>query len=167
MTIHRDGKMMPAVTSYLLETADRLAVLVSGESIMKLLPKLPNGTSEAEASAVFSLIQDWKLANRDKVMYFDTTASNTGLKSGSCTLLQQKFGKNLLSLACRHHINELIAAKVFLVLMKSSNGPNAKLFQRFMDNWNNIDRETYESGMEDESISRELSPLAYRVTSLR
>jgi hypothetical protein len=44
---------------------DRLAVLVSGDEAMKLLgvPKLPNGTGEAEATAVFNLVQQWNLAD--------------------------------------------------------------------------------------------------------
>ena len=72
--------MLPSLTSK--ETVDRLAVIVSGEGVMKLLgvPKLPNGTGEAEASAVFTLIQDWNLTDRIKCMSFETTASNTGLK---------------------------------------------------------------------------------------
>jgi len=159
LTIHWDGKMLPSLTSK--ETVDRLAVIVSGEGVMKLLgvPRLPNGTGEAEASAVFTLIQDWNLTDRIKCMSFDTTASNTGLKGGACTLLEQKLGKPLLSLACRHHIHELIVANVFSVLMEPSSGPNIKLFQRFADYWNSIDRAAYESGMMDESIRRELSPL--------
>ena len=41
------------------ESVDRLAYLfVSGEGVMKLLgvPKLPNGTGEAQATAVFNLL---------------------------------------------------------------------------------------------------------------
>ena len=47
---------------------DRLAVLVSWEGVMKLLGvrMLPNGTGEAEASAVFNLIQDWNISNKVK-----------------------------------------------------------------------------------------------------
>ena len=84
---------------------DRLAVLVSWEGVMKVLDvrMLPNGTGEAEASAVFNLIQDWNISNKVKLMSFDTTARNADLKAGACTLLEQKLGKHL-SLACRHHI---------------------------------------------------------------
>ena len=133
LTIHWDGKMLPALMSK--ESVDRLAVLVSGDGVMKLLgvPQLQNGTGEAEATAVFNLIQEWDLADRINFMSFDTTASNTGVYSGACVLLEQKLGKNLVSLACRHHIMELIVAKVFDTLMGPSSGPNIKLFQRFGD----------------------------------
>jgi hypothetical protein len=44
---------------------------------------------------------------------------------------EKKLGRELISLACRHHIMELIIAKVFETLMGLSCGPNIKLFQRF------------------------------------
>ena len=97
----------------------RLAVLVSEDGTMKLLgiQQLSNGTGQAEATAVFSLIQDWYLAGRVKFMCFDTTTGNTGAQAGACVLLEKKLGRDLISLTCRHHIMELIVAKVFETLM--------------------------------------------------
>ena len=68
LTIHWDGKMLPSLTSK--ETVNRLAVIVLGVGVMKLLgaPRLPSGTGEAEASAFFTLIQDWNLTDRIKCM---------------------------------------------------------------------------------------------------
>ena len=128
LTVHWDGKMLPALTSK--ESVDRLAVLVSGEGVMKLLgvPVLLSGTGESQASATFEAIEDWNLTQRVQFMSFDTTASNTGLKSGACLLLEQKLQKQLISLACRHHIHELIVARVFDSLMGPSSGPDMKLF---------------------------------------
>ena len=47
LTVHWDGKMLPALTTN--ELFDRLAVLVSGDGTMKLLgvPKLPYGNGQA------------------------------------------------------------------------------------------------------------------------
>lgn len=58
LTIHWDYKMLPALMSK--ESVDRLAVLVSGDGIVKFLgfPQLPNGTGEAQAKAVFHLLQE-------------------------------------------------------------------------------------------------------------
>jgi len=124
LTIHWDGKMLPALQSK--EYVDRLAILVSGEGTTKLLgvPKVHSGTGDAQATAVFSLIQDWNLNDRVQYMSFDTTSSNTGLKSGAWMLLEQKLGRNLVSLACRHHVMELIIAKVFDTLMGTPSEPN-------------------------------------------
>ena len=41
-------------------------------------------------------------------MSFDTTAGNTGHLNGACTLLEKQMGRDLLWLACRHHVMELI-----------------------------------------------------------
>jgi hypothetical protein len=153
LTVHWDGKMLPDLTKN--KSIDRLAVLVSGEGTMKLLgvPKIHNSTGEAQATAVFNLIQEWNLIDRVRLMSFDTTASNTGLKSGACVLLEQNLNRNLVSLPCRHHIMELIVARVFGTLMETSSGPNIKLFQRFADCWTSIDKQSYKSGVADESIA--------------
>lgn len=159
LTVHWDGKMLPALTSK--ELVDRLAVLVSGDGTMKLLgvPKLPNGTGEAEATAVFNLIQEWNIADNIKFMCFDTTASNTGINAGACILLEKKLGRELISLACRRHIMELIVAKVFDSLMGPSSGPNIKLFQRFREYWGSIDTSMYASGMDVDYIAVVLNPV--------
>src|SRR6218665_3283140 len=138
-----------------------LAILVSGDGTMKLLgvPQLPNGTGQAEATAVFSLIQEWDLAGRVKFMCFDTTASNTGAQAGACLLLEKKLSRDLIRLACRHHIMELIVAKVFETLMGPSSGSKIKLFQRFCEYWSSIDRSSYESGLDVDSIASALMPV--------
>ena len=94
LTVDWDSKILPRLTSK--ETIDRLAVIVSEECVMKLLgvPMLPNGTGEAQASATFETLQDWNLTDRVHFISFDTTASNTGLKSGTCLLLEQNLNRN-------------------------------------------------------------------------
>jgi hypothetical protein len=150
--------MLPALTSK--ENVDRLAVLVSGEGIMKLLgvPQLPNGAGETQATAVYNLLTDWGIADRVRLMSFDTTASNTGLQAGACVLLERKLKTDLLNLACRHHIHELIVARVFDKLMGSSSGPSIKLFERFAKHWTSIDTDSFESGMTDDVSARHLGP---------
>ena len=122
LTVHWDRKILPALT--LKETIDRLAVTVSGEGVMKLfgVPMLPNGTGEAQASATFETLQDWNLTDRVHFMSSDTTASNIGLKLGECLLLEKKLNWELISLACRHHIHELIIARVFDAAIGPSSG---------------------------------------------
>src|SRR6218665_3842655 len=128
---------------------------------MKLLgvQKLPNGTGEAEATAVFNLVQEWNLANRIKFMSFDTTATNTGAYAGACVLLEKKMGKEIISLACRRHIMEPIFAKVFDMLMSPSSGPTIKLFHRFGECWSSIYRSSYDLGLNVQSIALVLDPI--------
>ena len=67
------------------ETVDRLPVLLTGNGQSQLLavPKLPLGTREAQAKAIFSILKDWNLKEKVQGMYFDTTSSNTGRHKGA------------------------------------------------------------------------------------
>lgn len=47
------------------------------------------GTGKMIAEAIYDLLNEWNLSNRVQFMCFDTTASNTGLKSGACVLLEK------------------------------------------------------------------------------
>lgn len=160
LMVHWDGKMLPALTNK--QRVDRLAVVVSGDGVMKLLgvPSLENGTGEAQAAAVFALLQDWNLSDRVQLMSFDTTASNSGVRSGACVLLEKKLDRELLSCACRHHIFELIIAAVFNSTMGPSTGPDIKLFQKFASNWQQMDKTSYESGLSDPEIATALVPIS-------
>lgn len=67
------------------------------------------------ASAVKKATDEWNLADRIiRAACFDTTASNTGRRSGACHLLEQLLQKSLLYLPCRHHILELVSDNVLV-----------------------------------------------------
>jgi len=73
--------MLPALESK--ESVGRLAVLMSGDGVIKLLgvPKLPKCSQtagEAEATAMFNLVQEWNLADRIKFMPFDPQVPTLG-----------------------------------------------------------------------------------------
>ena len=95
LTIHWDGKLLPDLTGK--QKVDHLPIIVSGSGNDQLLavPKLPNGTGEAMAGAIVDVLQNWGIKDRIFSMSFDTTSSNTGIKSGACTLLEKKIGKRL------------------------------------------------------------------------
>lgn len=60
------------------ESVDLLAVLVSGEGIMKLLgvPKLTRGAGEEQANAVLQSLDKWNTVNIVNCRCFDTTTVN-------------------------------------------------------------------------------------------
>jgi len=81
---------------------------------------------------------------------FDTTASNSGRLNGACVLLEQKLGKNVLFLACHHHIFEIILQAVFIeAKFAPSSGPDIPLFKRFVNNWKNINKNEYSVWTDD------------------
>lgn len=131
LVIHWDGKLIADLTTK--EHVDRLPVIVSGKGLSQLLTvaKLPSVTGEAQATAVLTAVEDWGIASNIRAMCFDTTSSNTGRLAGACVLLEQKIGKELLSLACRHHVMELVIGTVFKVCLGvATSSPEVALFKR-------------------------------------
>lgn len=144
LVIHFDGKLLPAISGG-PEREDRVAILVTGYEMEKILaiPKVAQGTGEQVARAATEALQEWNLRDKVAAMSFDTTAANTGRINGACTLLQQKLEKDLLWLACRHHILEVICGDVFKKIFGPSSGPNVELFRRFQEYWPKIDQASY------------------------
>lgn len=48
---------------------------------------------------------------------------------GACALLEQKLENELLNLACRHHILEIVLEAVFGIVMGPSSGPDIGIFK--------------------------------------
>jgi len=104
---------------------------------------LAAGTGEQEAEAVYSLLKQWRLVDQVQAMSFDTTSGNTGRLNGACTLLEKKMGRELLWLACRHHVMELILLKVFTLCCGPSSAPDIPIFKRFRAVWAGIVHNDY------------------------
>lgn len=71
-----------------------------------------------------------------------TTAVNSELVNGACTLIVQKLDRPVLYLACRHHVYELVLEKAFFTCLGVSSGPDIQLSKRFQGGWEFIDRTT-------------------------
>jgi hypothetical protein len=121
---------------------ERLPVLISSlvDGTVKLLgvPKLASGTGNAAAQAVLELLKSWKGDSVVIGMCFDTTASNAGRHTGACTLLEVAIDHNLLWMACRHHMFEILLSDAFGVCFGPSSGPEILLFKRFKEKWVNL-----------------------------
>ena len=138
LTVHWDGKIVPDVDGG--PPIDRLPVLVTGDGVSKLLavPKLDNGTGQAAADAVLAVLGDWGVKEQVCALSFDTTASNTGRSAGACTIIEQLLERDMLHLACRHHVYELVLEKAMTVCLGPSSGPDVQLFKRFKMKWPSI-----------------------------
>lgn len=67
LTVHWDSKLLPNISSSAaMAKTDRLAVVVSGDGVRKLLsvPIIPNSTGKAQADAVYGSLTDWDIENR-------------------------------------------------------------------------------------------------------
>src|SRR6218665_264623 len=78
-------------------------------------------------------------------MSFATAAGNTGRLKGACTLLELKLGRDLLWLACHHHIIKLISSKVFTLCCGPSSASEIQIFKRFKAVWKDITHENFRS----------------------
>lgn len=145
LLIHWDGKLLPDLVGR--EVVDRIAILVSGDNMEQLLavPKLLQGTGSATAASIKSVLDDWNVGSDVVGFCFDTTAANTGKISGTCILLQDLLKKNLLFMACRHHINEIILEKAFEMTYGPSSGPEITIFKRFQKSWSGISQSNFRS----------------------
>lgn len=103
---HWNGKLLPGSKSQ--GYVDCLAIVVTSLSLegdrLLAIPALPSGTEEGMVSKVEETIRHWTFEEGVGSLCFDTTVSNTAVHAGCCTLLEQKLGRSLLNLVCRHHV---------------------------------------------------------------
>jgi hypothetical protein len=141
--VHWDGKLLPDTTGQNIDHVDRLPVLLSslvdGKTKLLGVPKLNSGSGQAAADAVLDLLNSWQCSSLVVGMCFDTTAANTGKIKGACTLLETLIGRNLLWMACRHHMFEVLLADAFGVCFGGpSTGPDILLFKCFREKWGKL-----------------------------
>jgi len=99
---------------------------------------------QTEAKSIYDLLVQWNLVDKVQAMSFDTTSVNTGRINDVCTRLENMLGRELLWLACRHHIMELVLAKAFSLCFGPSSSPDIPLVKRFKSCWLNFNHENFE-----------------------
>lgn len=164
IVVHWDGKLLPKILQK--ECVERLAIIVSKGDDEQLLgvPALDNSTGISQAEAVTDSLEEWGIADKIVGMCFDTTASNTGRMKGACTLIEKQLRKNLLYLACRHHILEVVLRSVFDHKMGLTTGPQPDIFKRFQMYWPNIDQSKYMEGVQDDSVKNSVKDFEKEVS---
>lgn len=138
---------------------ERLALVVTGEKTEKVLgiPKLDEGSGEKIAQAVHEFLRSWKMIDLVEFICFDTTSTNTGIHKGAAYLLEQKLGRELFFLPCRHHISELLLKAVFELNLGKSSAPDVLIFDRFARKWKDFDTNNFQNGISDRKVANSLS----------
>ncbi|KAG0718091.1 hypothetical protein GWK47_053151 [Chionoecetes opilio] len=98
LIVHWDGKLLPDLTGEgegnLL---DRLPIIVSSPALEKEkllgMPKLPAGTGAAMATKVVEVLGEGGYQGEGGRYVFRHDASNTGIHTGCCRLLEEAFGE--------------------------------------------------------------------------
>ena len=131
--LHFDGKTLHELAKGKSFKYDRLAVLVSteGESYLLGVPPLESSTGEKQFTAINDLVNEYEVKDKVVGLCFDTTSSNTGLDKGACYRFLRELDRDLLLLACRHHVTELRMGKFWESVTKLKTvGPDNPLFKK-------------------------------------
>lgn len=76
-----------------------------------------------------------------------------------CMRLERTLGRNLMYLACRHHILELVLQAAFTSLVGDvSQGPNITTFSAFREYWPHVDQSKFSTALDDEKMSGVVAP---------
>ena len=123
---------------------DRLAVLVRSPDLddkeqLLGIPQLEHSNGLAQEQGVSQLLDEWGATDSLIGAVYDKTASNTGNKVGSVTMLERKLDRSLIKMPCRRHIHELHSKHVaFAVSGRETTGPDDTLFKTFSSAWDEL-----------------------------
>lgn len=156
LVLHWDGKVLQKWRS-VDGKSDRVAIVVTNGKDSKILGavELEHGTSVNQFNAIKGIVDDWDLTNNIKAICFDTTSTNTGERQGICKRFRDLYKGEILTLACRRHMMELVLSKGYETALKDdSKSPNITLFERFKSKWNEIDVAKKEDIMKLDKVKR-------------
>ena len=136
-----DGKMIQDMENTKHEMQSMVVNGAPGYTEGKILDVLeltdedgnPTSTGLAQTEANIITIREWGMADKIVAFNFDTTASNTGIWSGSAIRLNQFLNRPILYLACRHHVFELLAKNTFHKVVGYDPSPEVSMFKRMKE----------------------------------
>ena len=136
-----DGKMLQDLENSKHEMQSQVVNGAPGYTEGKILDVIeltdedgnPTSTGLAQAEANIITIMEWGVADKIVAFNFDTTASNTGIWSGSAIRLNQFLNRPVLYLACRHHVFELLAKNTFNKIVGYDPSPEVSMFKRMKE----------------------------------
>nr|XP_047131897.1 uncharacterized protein LOC124810949 isoform X1 [Hydra vulgaris] len=122
---------------------DRLAILINANKETHLLgiPPISSETGENQKNAIRDILNNFNLTDNIQAVTFDTSRINAGKKNGAVSLLvNEVFQRPVLSIACRHHVNELHITHFWKNYQSSiTSGPDNLLFKTLKSAWNDLD----------------------------
>ena len=111
---------------------------------------IPAGTGDAQAQEVADLLKEWQCSDQLSCACADTTSSNTGCFNGAVVKLEEKLGKVLVFLACRHHALETIPKHIFDKFVEASSSADiGTLSKDFKKKWDSMNHEQFRPGITD------------------
>ena len=111
LVVHWDGKIVEFLGEQGHTYQDVNAVVLSSPLEMEPrfigAPVVNRGTGRQLADSTLATLRLWEADEGVIAIVFDTTSSNSGIREGAATHIEEALGYAVLWLACRHHIAEL------------------------------------------------------------
>ncbi|KAK3915674.1 tRNA uridine 5-carboxymethylaminomethyl modification enzyme 2, partial [Frankliniella fusca] len=105
---------------------------------------IPGGSGKDIATEVLDQIESFKITEKVKCVCSDTTSTNTGCNNGAVKIIEDRLGRRLIYLACRHHALEIIPKTLFENLIEKSSSPDiGKICKNFATEWEKLDQKNY------------------------
>lgn len=102
------------------------------------LPILASGHARSYANELIRLCENNNLTSRVIGLVFDTTIVNTGQPGGVCALYEKDTARQVLNIACRHHIYELLLSTAMTAAIGASSSPTLDMFDSLKNEWQSI-----------------------------
>ena len=125
------------------DTEDRAAVLYSGgghtQPYLLAIPTFKSSSGKDVETGVLEVLEKYNIPIKDCLATcYDTTASNSGHKSGAHFRLERKIQHAILELECRKHVHELHVTHANKAVFGPTNGPQKSHYKSFKDNWSTL-----------------------------
>ena len=144
--LHWDGKMLQSI-EHAGTSQEVIAILLTAtHEKSKILLKIENldqghNTAAELTNIIWDTLDNCNIGKHLIIgLVFDTTSINTGIHKGVTVCLERAFGNNLLQLACRHHVLELLCGAAAFLVYSTTKSPNEVAFQIFLDRWPSLDK---------------------------
>ena len=124
-------------------TEDRAAVLYSGgkhkQPYLLGIPKFESSSGKHVESGVLDELAKYSIDIKECLgTCYDTTASNSGYKSGAHFRLEKQVGHAILELECRKHVHELHVTHANKAVFGSTKAPQKSHYKKFKESWSTM-----------------------------
>ena len=125
------------------DTEDRAAVLYSGgeheQPYLLGIPKFESSSGKHVESGVMDELAKYSIDIKECLgTCYDTTASNSGYKSGAHFRLEKRVGHAILELECRKHVHELHVTHANKAVFGSTKAPQKAHYKKFKESWSTM-----------------------------
>lgn len=102
------------------------------------IEEMPDKTAESQMQAIRQVCEKFNIEKEQIVaLQCDNENTNTGIRGGTCALLEIALNKSLLRSMCRHHIMEIVVKDVYYHLFDSDT-PNNIFYNILKEIWGDL-----------------------------